>query len=98
MAKHASLPLGFFVAGILFSLLAFAGSYWTQFLLFNEAVSVAPNGRHMIAVFATVLMAALSVTCFASGAFSSLHVLSRYGVGSSPMLPAAVHESSAGRH
>lgn len=79
IAKSAWLPLAAFVTGTGLSALAFAGSYVTQFVLYNESVQIElyKGPKHMVFVFCTVSCVFLSFVMFAVGAFSSISVLSR---------------------
>lgn len=82
LAAHFWWPLGFFIAGLTLCVLAFVGSYATQFALFNERLGRAYKGpRHMVCLWATVLLVFLSIAAFAAGAFSSVHVLSEGAQG-----------------
>ena len=92
VALHAWPALAFFIAGIFSCVLAFVGAYITQFVLFNEAASRKSNERppHMKALWVAVVFVALSLFCFAAGAFSSIRVLSRYGVAPSVKVPTCV--------
>jgi hypothetical protein len=77
LAQHSMLPLGSFVAGLFFSVLAFAGAYATQFALYNETVGHVPSrGQHMQYLRSTVVVVVLSLVAFAVGAFSSVCLLS----------------------
>lgn len=79
LAPHIWWPLGSFVAGVACCAFAFLGSYATQFALYNESVSPESykGPRHMTFLWITVALVMLSLVCFASGAFSSVWVLSK---------------------
>jgi len=78
IAKSAWLPLAAFIAGTGLSVLAFVGSYATQFALYNESVHLAnyKYPTHMKLVWSTVFVVFLSFIAFTVGAFSSISVLS----------------------
>ena len=80
LAPHVWLPLGSFVVGVGFSTLAFAGSYATQFALYNESVfaSIYKGPRHMTFLWVTAGLVAAGFLCFAIGAFSSVCVLASH--------------------
>lgn len=79
LAKEAWLPLGAFVIGTGFSALSFAGSYATQFALYNESVHPQDykGPTHMKCTAFTACLVFLSFVAFAVGAFTSVHVLAR---------------------
>jgi hypothetical protein len=76
LAPKFWLPMAFFVGGVWLCALAFVGSYFTQFALFNECfpkrVYRGPN--HMTCFKATVALALCSVALFGLGAFFSVSV------------------------
>ena len=90
VTKHAWLPLGLFVLGIIASVLAFFGSYTTQFLLYGESVQGRPQ-RHPMFVKVTAGLALLSALFFAGGAVSSLSVLTKY----TPSTPIPIAQPTA---
>jgi hypothetical protein len=94
VAPHAWGPLAFFIAGIFFCVLAFVGSYITQFVLFNEVTRQKPDSEsnHMGVLWTAVVFVALSLICFAAGAFTSVRALAKYGSVSSatPHVPTCI--------
>ena len=78
LAPRVLWSLGAFVAGVVFCVGAFFGSYQTQFALFNEAVSPATKSGlpHMTWRRITIAFVLLSCAAFAIGAFSSVWLLS----------------------
>jgi hypothetical protein len=77
LAPHFWWPIGFFVAGVTSCTLAFLGSYFTQFSLYNELFPQRGyrGPKHMTCLTATVGFVLASVVCFALGAFTSVSVL-----------------------
>jgi hypothetical protein len=85
IAPRAAEPISWFVAGTALSTFSFAGSYATQFALYNERVPTAYRGpRHMTFLYFTFALVLASLGCFAKGSFSSL------GLFASPPPVAAV--------
>ena len=78
LAPRVLWPLGAFVAGVVFCVFAFLGSYQTQFALYNEAVHQQPSRgiAHMTWQRITIALVLLSCASFAIGAFSSVWLLS----------------------
>lgn len=85
LAACAAWPLGAFIVGLGCAVVAFGGSYATQFALYNETVAPSryKGPRHMVFVWGTLFMVGVSFTAFACGAVSSVRVLS------SPVAPCA---------
>jgi hypothetical protein len=78
LAPRVLWSLGSFVAGVLFCVCAFFGSYQTQFKLYNESVSPATKSgsSHMKWQRITIVFVLLSGAAFAIGAFLSVWLLS----------------------
>jgi hypothetical protein len=78
LAPRVLWSLGSFVAGVVFCVCAFFGSYQTQFKLYNESVLPTTKGGfpHMKWQRITIAFVALSCVAFAVGAFSSVWLLS----------------------
>jgi hypothetical protein len=78
LATHVWWSLGAFVAGVVFCVAAFFGSYQTQFALYNESVSPATKSGlpHMKWQRITIAFVLLSCVAFAVGAFSTVWMLS----------------------
>jgi hypothetical protein len=78
LAPHVWWSLGAFVGGVVFCVLAFFGSYQTQFALFNETVSPATKSgfSHMAWQRTTIAFILLSCVAFGVGAFSTVWMLS----------------------
>jgi hypothetical protein len=66
LAKSAWLPLGAFVAGTGLSVLAFIGSYATQFALYAETAHLDKRSRHGKFLWLTVSFVLLSLIAFRS--------------------------------
>ena len=80
LAPHFWWPIAFFVGGVALCTLAFIGSYFTQFSLYNEHF---PNRqyrgpKHMTCLWATLALVLTSVICFACGSLASVNVLAKY--------------------
>jgi hypothetical protein len=76
LAPRVLWSLGAFVAGVLFCVGAFFGSYQTQFKLYNESISPTTKPSHMKWQGITMTFVLLSCLAFAVGAFSSVWLLS----------------------
>ena len=78
LAPRVLWSLGSFVAGVVFCVCAFFGSYQTQFALYNESVSPAHKSAfsHMKWQRITIGFVLLSCVAFIIGAFSSVWLLS----------------------
>ncbi len=66
------IPMGCYIAGLLLCGLAFATTYLTQFVRFNELVHAGDGnkiGGHMLWLRLTFLLAFLSIVSFAIGSF-----------------------------
>lgn len=80
LAPHFWWPIAFFVGGVVFCTLAFIGSYFTQFALYNEHFPHRKyrGPKHMSCLWVTLALVLVSVLCFASGSFASVSVLANY--------------------
>ena len=82
IASQAGVPLGFFVAGVVFNIFTFVGSYLTQFALFNE--SMRPNTytglKHQTFLYLSFTFLTLCLLSFVGGCISSILLLSKCGV------------------
>jgi hypothetical protein len=78
LAPRVLWSLGSFVAGVVFCVFAFLGSYQTQFALYNESLSPARNSGfpHMKWQRITIGFVLLSCVAFIIGAFSTVWLLS----------------------
>jgi hypothetical protein len=79
LAKHVSVPLSFFVAGLLLGTVAFLWTYFTQFALLNEFFDgdASRVPKHQFWLGLTVCFAFLSIVAFAIGSFTAVTALSR---------------------
>jgi len=96
LAPHFWWPIGFFVGGVVLCTLAFMGSYFTQYALFNELVPQGYRGpRHMSYFKVTVGLVLGSVACFACGAFASVSVLASHASVAKQAVVAAQSQASS---
>ena len=79
-AHHAWVPLGCFIAGIVFCVISFVGAYATQFILLNENLGRRQKASHMNILWITVGFVVMSLGCFVGGSISSVKVISTYGI------------------
>jgi hypothetical protein len=79
LASKSFLPLGLFIDGVALTVLAFIGSYSTQFSLYNERVNPDKYSGpgHMKFFWVTVALSFLSIASFACGTFTMLYVFSK---------------------
>jgi len=77
LAAMSFRPMSLFVLGLVFAILAFLGTYFTQFVLFNECVNNKIKGlKHTFYLVITVLLLLLSLVSFVFGSYSTLYLFS----------------------
>jgi hypothetical protein len=81
VASQAGLPLGLFVAGVVFNVFTFVGSYLTQFALFNESMRPKKykGPKHETFLCLSFAFLALCLFSFVGGCISSIMLLSKCG-------------------
>lgn len=81
IASQAGLPLGLFVAGVVFNIFTFVGSYLTQFALFNESMrrDTYTGPKHQTFLYLSFAFLALCLLSFVGGCVSSIVLLSKCG-------------------
>jgi len=81
LASNATLPLAFFVAGLIFSVFTFVSSYLTQYSLFNEEVrgEVYTGPKHQVFLGIGFVFLALCLASFVGGCIFSIALLSNCG-------------------
>jgi len=96
LAPHFWWPIGFFAGGVVLCTLAFIGSYFTQYALFNELVPQGYRGpRHMSYFKLTLGFVLGSVACFVCGAFASVSVLASHAGEAKHVAAAAQSQAAA---
>lgn len=77
LAPHFWWPIAYFVSGLALCTVAFIGSYFTQYALYNEHFPKREykGPRHQTCLWATLFLVLLSVLCFGLGAFKSISVI-----------------------
>ncbi len=80
VAAHVKCAMGLFILGLVAATFAFFTSYLTQLALFNESVreKVYQGTKHGPWWWVTIVVAFISLVCFACGAFAAVAALSKH--------------------